>query len=288
MWQRTLGTIGAAMIAGCDADGAGRGRRALPQHRQLRALARRLQAGGGVAGHLAPGDLGRARRRHLRPGHHPPRQRAGRVHAELPAVRRPHGRRRTLSERPAAVEGQRRPAVPHRAAVRRAACGGHRALGPGKRLRRLQGRHLPHHPLGRDAGLRLPAPGFLPQAADGRGAHRAARRPAAGRDDRQLGRRAWADAVHAVGLFQARRRFRRRRPRRHDPQRAGCAGLGRQSAEELRLAARPALAAGGARAGADAVAGGRPRDPASALAMGCAGASPRRTANCRPTICRPR
>ena len=28
------------------------------------------------------------------PGHHPPRQRAGRVPAELPAVRRPHDRRR--------------------------------------------------------------------------------------------------------------------------------------------------------------------------------------------------
>ncbi len=29
--------------------------------------------------------------------------------------------------------------------------GGGRAVGPGKRLRRLQGRHLQHHPLGRDA-----------------------------------------------------------------------------------------------------------------------------------------
>ena len=31
--------------------------------------------------------------------------------------------------------------------------GGRRAVGPGKRLRCLQGRHLQHHPLGRDAGL---------------------------------------------------------------------------------------------------------------------------------------
>ena len=95
-----------------------------------------------------------------------------------------------------------------------------------------------------------------------------ARRPQARADDRQLGRRARADAVHAGGLFQARHRFRRRRPRRHGPQRAGCARLRRQSAQELRLAEGPALAAGGARAGADAVGAVRARHPASALAMG--------------------
>ena len=39
--------------------------------------------------------------------------------------------------------------------------GGGRAVGTGERLRRLQGRHLPDHPFGRDAGLRLPAPAFF-------------------------------------------------------------------------------------------------------------------------------
>ena len=88
--------------------------------------------------------------------------------------------------------------VAHRTAVRRAAAGGRGAVGAGKRLRRLQGRHLSDHPVGRDAGLRLPALGVLPRSADGRGADRRARRSAAGRDDRQLGGRTRADAVHAV------------------------------------------------------------------------------------------
>ena len=235
------------------------------------------------------GDLGRARRRDLRSGHHPARQRAGRVHAELPAIRRPHDRRRALSERPEADEGQRRRCS--RASSSASAC--RRAVvtalwGLESDYGAYKGGTYQHHPLGRDAGLRLPAPGVLPQAADGRAAHRAARRPAAGGDDRQLGRRARPDAVHAVGLFQARRRLRRRRPRRHDPQHAGRARLRRQSAEELRLAARPALAAGGARAGADAVAGGRPRRSSTRARNGCAGASPPRTASCRPTTCRRR
>ena len=66
--------------------------------------------------------------------------------------------------------------VPHRAADRRAAARGGRAVGPRERLRRLQGRHLQYHPLGRDLGLRLPALGVLPRPADGRGPHRGARR----------------------------------------------------------------------------------------------------------------
>ena len=176
----------------------GRRRSALPQHRQLRRMAGGLQAGGGVAGHFAAGDLRGARRRDVRSGHHPARQRAGRVPAELPAIRRPHDGGGPLSERAEAVEGPRRAVVAHRGSDRRAAAGGGRAVGSGKRLRRLQGRHLQHHPLGGDAGLRLPAPGVLPRPVDGRGAHRRARRPAAGPDDRQLGGRAWADAVHAV------------------------------------------------------------------------------------------
>ena len=180
MWQRIFGANRRGDAGGCGAGGAGRGRAAMPQHRQLRGLARGLQEGGGGAGHLAPGDLGGARRRDLRSGHHPPRQRAGRVPAELPAVRRPHDGGGPLSERAEAAEGQRRAAVAHRAAHRRAAARGGRAVGPRKRLRRLQGRHLQHHPLGRDAGLRLPALGVLPRSADGRGAHRRARRSAAG------------------------------------------------------------------------------------------------------------
>ena len=180
---------------------------------------------------------GGARRRDLRSGHHPARQRAGRVPAELPAVRRPHDGGGPLSERAEAAEGRTRALLSRiEQQIRRAAARGGRAVGAGKRLRRLQGRHLPDHPLGRDAGLRLPALGVLPRPVDGRGADRRARRSAAGSDDRQLGGRAWADAVHAGGLFQARRRFRRRRPRRHDPQRAGRARLRRQPAQELRLA----------------------------------------------------
>ena len=51
------------------------------------------------------------------------------------------------------MKAKRRTSVAHRAAHRRAARGGDRAVGAGKRLRRLQGRRLQHHPLGRDARL---------------------------------------------------------------------------------------------------------------------------------------
>ena len=175
-----------------------RRRSALPQHRQLRRLARGLQAGGGAQG-ISQRAISAA---------------LDGVTFDPAIIRRDSGQgvfqqsflqfagRMTgggpLSERAEAVEGSRRAVVAHRASDRRAAAGGGRAVGSGKRLRRLQGRHLQHHPLGRDAGLRLPAPGVLPRPIDGRGAHRPARRSAAGPDDRQLGRRAWADAVHAV------------------------------------------------------------------------------------------
>ena len=56
-----------------------------------------------------------------------------------------------------------------------------------------------------------------------------------------LGRRHGAHPVPAVGILQARRRFRRRRPRRHLAFGARCARLGRQAACRQGLAARPAL-----------------------------------------------
>ena len=157
----TFGANRRGDAGGRGAGRAGRCRSALPQHRQLRGLARRLQEGGGGPGHLAPGDLGGARRRNLRPGHHPARQRAGRVPAELHSVRQPHDRGRPLPERIEAIEGERCAVVADRAADRSAAGRGGRAVGPRKRLRRLQGWHLQHHPLGRDLGLRLPALGFF-------------------------------------------------------------------------------------------------------------------------------
>ena len=56
-----------------------------------------------------------------------------------------------------------------------------------------------------------------------------------------LGRRHRADAIPAVRILQARRRFRRRRPHRHLAFGAGCARLRRPATRQQGLAARPAL-----------------------------------------------
>ena len=82
-------------------------------------------------------------------------------------------------------------------------------------------------------------------AEDPGGGPRQARRHA-----QLLGRRDGADAVPAVGVLQARRRFRRRRPPQHLDLGAGRARLGRAAARQQGLAARQALGLRGARAGA--------------------------------------
>ena len=56
-----------------------------------------------------------------------------------------------------------------------------------------------------------------------------------------LGRRDRADAVPAIGILQAWRRFRRRRPHRHLAFGAGCAGLRRAATRQQGLAAGRAL-----------------------------------------------
>ncbi len=232
-------------------------------------VARRFQAGSRVAGHLAPGDFGGARRRDVRSGHHPARQRAGRVPAKLHAIRRPHDRRRAAirtgssSSRPTQRCCRASSSGP---ACRRpwwSRCGDWKATtAPTRAASTTSSARSRRWPM--TAGARS-------SSASSSWARCASSSAATSRPREMIGN--WAGELGPTqftpgGLFQARRRFRRRRPRRHDPQRARRARLRRQSDEELRLAERPALAAGGARARPDAVAGVRPRQPASALAMG--------------------
>ena len=106
--------------------------------------------------------------------------------------------------------------------------------------------------------------------------------------DRRLGRRVRRHAVHRLRLSQERRRLRRRRPPRPDQQHPRHARLRRQLPGQPRLAARPALAAGGACAGQSAVGPGRPDHPASALAVGGLGREAGLRLAAVRRICRPR
>ena len=205
MRQRISGHDRRGGAGGCGAGGAGRGRRALPQHRQLRALARR-------------------------PSSRRPRRRASRARRSRRAldgvtfdpaiIRRDSGQgvfqqsflqfagRMTgggpLPERAEAAEGERGAVRAHRAAdpaCRRrwwSRCGAWKATTAPTRA-------APITIIRSVATLAYDCrrSDVLPRPADGRAAHRAARRSAAGRDDRQLGRRARADAVHAVATISS-------------------------------------------------------------------------------------
>jgi membrane-bound lytic murein transglycosylase B len=91
---------------------------------------------------------------------------------------------------------------------------------------------------------------------------------AAGRDDRLLGRRARPDADDAVGIFQIRRRLRRRRQAQSHSQRPRRARVDGELSAWARLEARRALAQRSARAGEHAMGSGRPFDFAPARQMG--------------------
>ena len=132
-----------------------------------------------------------------------------------------------------------------RAAIRRAAFGAAGDLGPRDRLRRLQAAAR-RAPRAGDAGLYRAAQGYVPRRVPG-GAEDAAGRRAAGENAQLLGRRHGADAVPAVGVLQARGRFRRRRQGRHLDLDPGCAGLGGKAARQQGLAARRTLGLRGAR-----------------------------------------
>ena len=198
-----------------------------------------------------------------------------------------------ISQEPAAI--RRRAAQEARGAagqgrgeIRRAGPRDRRLLGAGERLRRRHGQSA-RAALARHARLRLPPARDVPRRADGRAAHHRPRRPQARGDDRLVGRRARPDAVPALALSQARGRLRRRRPPQPDVEPARRRRLHRRLHAAPRLAARPAVAAGGARHGNSALGPGRPRHPAPALQVGGLGRDASSTASrCRPTPCRPR
>ena len=113
-------------------------------------------------------------------------------------------------------------------------------LGPRDGLRPLPAA-LRHAARGRDAGLCRPPQGSVPGRV-----HSRAEDPRRGRGGAQgfplvLGRRHRLHPIPAVGILQARRRSRRRRPGRHLEFGAGCAGLRRAAARQQGLAARRAL-----------------------------------------------
>ncbi len=128
----------------------------------------------------------------------------------------------------------------NRATLRRAAQHHPRDLGPRDRLWRTQAA-AQRHPRAGDAGLLRPAQGHVPRRAalriqdPGRGARHA-------RQDAQLlGRRDGPHAIPAVGVLQARGRFRRRRSPRHLGLDSGRARVSRAAARQQGLEARPAL-----------------------------------------------
>ncbi len=167
-----------------DRPGAGRSlevsapQQQLPQHGQLRHLARRLPQAGRGQRHLARHHLGRARRHDARPRHHRPRPPAKLLRPEFHGVRR----QADLTEPPAiggrAPQEARGSFRQGRPEVRRAGPGDRRLLGAGERLRRGHGQSA-RAALARDSRLRLPPARDVPRRADGCAAHHRPRRLAA-------------------------------------------------------------------------------------------------------------
>src|SRR5262249_27558438 len=73
--------------------------RPLPQHWELRTLARGLQERSRRPGHFAAGYCRRSPEHDVRPSDHPPRPRPGRFQSNVSAILGPHGRWRSNSNR---------------------------------------------------------------------------------------------------------------------------------------------------------------------------------------------
>ena len=239
----------------------------MPHRRALRGLARRVRARGDRGRRVAAhGRRGRALP-HLRPAHRQHRQRPARLHADVSGILRPHGGGLSHSNRCGEDQDLRASIRADRPAIRRAGAGHRGVLGAGKRFRRQYGQGE-NAQRTRFAGLRLPARRPVSRPAARRAAADRARRSAAGRHDRLVGRRARPDPDDAVGIFPIRRRLRRRRQAQPVAQRTRRARLDGQLSGRARLEARRAVADRSARAGESAVGPGRPRHPIAALEMG--------------------
>ena len=159
----------------------------VPQQHAVRAVAGGLQARGrGGRGFARRGRLGIGGRG-VRSGDRQQGSRPGRVPAELPAVRGPHGRRVPGAVGRRQAQAACRAARAHRAAVRGAAPADDRVLGLGDRLRRQQ-RQPAGAALAGDARLRLPPLRDVPRGTDLCVEGGPARRPRAGADGRARGR----------------------------------------------------------------------------------------------------
>ena len=121
---------GCAGAAGFDADRP----EAVSERDRLRALARRRQAGRADAGRFAGNASGRPAPHGVRPDHHPPRPRSGRIPAKLPAVLRSHGLYQPHAERRARAQDACGAVPADRSEVWRAGAGARRLLGAGDRL----------------------------------------------------------------------------------------------------------------------------------------------------------
>ena len=203
---------------------------------------------------------------------------------------------RAAGRRRAAADGEVSPRADRdRSALRRAGDDRARDLGPRNRLWPL---HAALRRVARagDAGLCRPAQGSVSQRV-----HPGAEDDQRRRGDAQgyalvLGRRHRPDAIPAVGILQACRRFRRRRPQGHLAFGAGRAGLRRAAARQQGLAAGRALGLRGARAGQcrlhDGRAGSDKTDRRMAARRFRAGARTKSSAppnrRSRPRCCSPR
>ncbi len=165
---------------------------------------------------------------------------AGVQDADLGLSRLP-GRRAARRRRPRHDAPIRPRAAAGGAALRRRPPRHRRGLGRRERLRAGARATTSCRTRSPRSSARRAAHGFLARRAD-RGAEAGrARRPAAGRALRLLGRRLRADAVHPLDLSAPGGRFRRRRPARPGQFGRRRARLDRQLPEALRLAGRRAL-----------------------------------------------
>ena len=226
------------------------------------------------ARHFTRYGLLRARRAHLRSGDHRQGSRARRVRADLPAILRPHGVVQSpASRRATAQEARRHLRARSKQEYGVPGPGARRLLGARDRFRQGDGQHG-DAPLARHAELRLPASRGVPRAAPLCASRDRARRSLPAGDARAGAWRGRSVPVPAEELLPVRRRFRRQRQARPDPQRRRFARLRRQLSQVDRLAGGSAVARAGARAVGSAVGPGRRHHQEAARILGASTASP--------------
>ena len=148
----------------------------LQEHRQLRALARRVPQGGARQRRLERDHRQRARRHDARSRHHLPRPQAGLLRADLLRLLRQADLAEPHHQRHGQAEAASRPVREGREGPRRAGADHRRLLGARERLRRRHGQPA-GAALAGDAGLRLPPARAVPRRADGRTEDHRPRRP---------------------------------------------------------------------------------------------------------------